>query len=180
MTDRFESARLSMRPQTADDAEALFEAYSDTELMTYWSSAPHTDIAQTRAYLGERADRGDWRGWSMTLKGGDDTAIGTLAAGLRRNGVVEIGYMLARRHWGQGFAREGVSRLLDLLFVEEGRRRVIADTDPDNAASNALLKALGFTLEGHLRAEWETHIGIRDSFIWGLLREEWGAGRLSG
>lgn len=169
---RFESARLAMRPQSVDDAEALFEAYGDAELMTYWSSAPHNEVAETRAYLAERDPMKPWRGWSITLKG-DDRAIGSLAAGERRNGVIEIGYMLVRRYWGQGIAREAVSRLLDLLFLEENRRRVMADTDPDNAPSNALLKSLGFTLEGRLRGEWETHIGVRDSFIWGMLREEW-------
>lgn len=172
MNDRFASARLAMRPQTIDDAEALFAAYSDADLMRYWSSAPHADIDETRAYLGERVGDAKWRGWSMTLKG-DDRAIGTLAAGEVRPGVAEIGYLLARQYWGQGFAREGVARLLDLLFVEEGWRRACADTDPDNDASNKLLRALGFTLEGRLRGEWETHIGIRDSFIWGLLRNEW-------
>lgn len=179
MSDHFASARLRMRPQVPDDAEALFEAYADPDLMIYWSSAPHSDIAETRAYLAKRAGdmldpQAAWRGWSICLAG-DDRAVGTLAAGLRRNGVIEIGYMLVRRLWGQGYAREAVSRLLDLLFIEEQRRRVMADTDPDNVPSNALLKSLGFTLEGRLRGEWETHIGIRDSLIWGLLREEWRA-----
>lgn len=172
MSDRFESERLAMRPQVLDDAEALFEAYGDAELMTYWSSAPHKDVAETRAYLATRDPMKPWRGWSITLKG-NDRPIGTLAAGERRNGVIEIGYMLVRRLWGQGLAREAVTRLLDVLFLEENRRRVMADTDPDNAASNALLKSLGFTVEGRLRAEWETHIGVRDSLIWGLLRDEW-------
>lgn len=172
MNDRFASARLSMRPQTVDDAEALFEAYSDVELMRYWSSAPHTSIEETRVYLSDRVDFPKWRGWTMTLKG-DDRAIGTIAAGEVRPGVAEIGYLLARRYWGQGLAREGVTRMLDLLFVEEGWRRACADTDPANDASNNLLRRLGFTLEGRLRGEWETHIGVRDSFIWGLLREEW-------
>lgn len=176
MSDRFESERLAMRVQTEDDADALFEAYGDPELMRYWSSAPHGDVEQTRAYLCNRFDKDGWRGWSITLKG-DDRAIGTLAAGQRRNGVVEIGYMLVRRLWGQGYAREAVTRLIDLLFLEEHRRRILADTDPDNTPSNRLLESLGFTLEGRLRGEWETHIGIRDSYIWGLLREEWRAGR---
>jgi RimJ/RimL family protein N-acetyltransferase len=34
------------------------------------------------------------------------------------------------------------------------------------------LTRLGFTLEGRLRAEWQTHIGVRDSLIYGLLAEE--------
>ncbi|SDA29412.1 GNAT family N-acetyltransferase [Sphingomonas sp. NFR15] len=172
MSDVFTSARLVMRPQRVDDAEALHLAYRDVELMRFWSSGPHASVAETRAYLAARGGPSPWRGWVMTLAG-DDTAIGTLAAGEKRPGVVEIGYLLARAHWGQGYAREGVSRLLDLLFREEGARRVFADTDPENDASNRLLRSLGFTLEGVLRGEWETHIGVRDTNLWGLLLPEW-------
>lgn len=174
VSERFESERLAFRPQRVEDAEALHDAYSDIELMRYWSSAPHVTIEDTIAYLSPRVDFPEWRGWSVTLKC-SDRAIGTVAAGLRREGVSEIGYMLARAHWGRGIAREAVTRLLDLLFVEEGCRRVFADTDPENAASIRLLQALGFRREGLLRAEWETHIGVRDSVIWGLLRDEWRA-----
>lgn len=176
MSDYFASVRLRMRPQSVDDAEALFDALSDVDLMRYWSSAPHRCIDETRAYLGDRVGDLKWRGWTMALAH-DGRAIGTLGAGEVRPGVVEIGYLLARPYWGQGLAREAVSCLLDLLFVDEGWRRACADTDPDNEASNALLRALGFTLEGRLRGEWETHIGVRDSYIWGLLREEWLARR---
>lgn len=161
-----------MRPQRVEDAEALHEAYADRELMRYWSSPPHAHLIETRSYIAKGVANDSWRGWTVTLKG-EDEAIGTLAAIERRAGVVEIGYLLARRHWGRGYAREAVARLLDLLLLHEGRRRVFADTDPDNAASNRLLRSLGFRREGLLRAEWETHIGVRDSVIWGLLREEW-------
>ena len=174
--DVFASERLLLRPLRVSDAPALFAAYSDVELMRYWSCAPHDSVDQTIAYLAPPDQRSDWRGWAITLAG-DDTAIGTLAAGTRRPGVVEIGYLLARRYWGHGYAREAVVRLIDKLFLEEGARRVFADTDPDNLASMALLEALGFVREGYLRAEWETHIGVRDSVIWGMVRDEWNRGR---
>ena len=172
MSDHFESDRLAMRPQRVDDADALFEAYRDPELMRYWSGPPHADVAESRADLASRIGNPDWRGWSMTLKG-SDRAIGTLSASLRRPGVSEIGYLLVRRHWGLGYASEGVAWLLDLLFRQEGHRRVFADADPDNASSVRLLEALGFRREGLLRAEWETDIGVRDSLILGLLADEW-------
>ena len=172
MSDCFDSVRLQMRPQRVDDADALFEAYSDAGLMHHWSSAPHHSVEETRTYLTPKVEMDDWRGWSITLTGAD-RAIGTLAAGMVRPGVMEIGYLLARRFWHQGYAREAVSRLIDKLFVEEGARRIWADTDPDNAASNGLLERLGFKREGLLREEWETHIGVRDSIIWGLLHHEW-------
>lgn len=67
--------------------------------------------------------------------------------------------------------------VIDQLLITEGQRRVFADTDPDNRFSVGLLTKMGFVLEGHLRAEWETHIGVRDSLIFGLLRDEWLAHR---
>lgn len=168
----FDSERLTMRPQSKADAEALYEAYSDAELMTWWSSAPHASVDETRDYMWDASTPSDWRGWVMAERA-TGAVVGTLAAGTsRKPQVVEIGYLLIRRYWGRGYASEGVTRLIDLLF-EEGHRRVWADTDPDNAASNRLLQRLGFTLEGRLRGEWETHIGVRDALIWGLLRDEW-------
>jgi len=90
--------------------------------------------------------------------------------------VTEIGYATALGRQGQGIARECVGALISHLFAVEEMRRIWADVDPDNAASNALLERLGFTLEGRLRETWETHIGIRDSLIWGLLAREWPPG----
>ena len=103
---------------------------------------------------------------------GRPARLGFVSAGARRPGVTEIGYLLGQDAAGQGIAAEAVSAVIDRLFAE-GDRRVFADTDPDNARSIALLRRLGFTLEGRLRGEWETHIGVRDSLILGLLRDEW-------
>ena len=178
----FETERLRMRPLRVDDAEALYSGYADVDAMTYWTRAAHRSVDETRANLSDHLGWPDWRAWAITLKGddraigsikGEDVAIGTLAAGERRQGkVVEIGYMLLRAYWGQGLAREAVSALIDQLF-SEGNRRVFADTDPENTASRRLLESLGFKLEGYLREEWETHIGVRDTTLYGLLRHEW-------
>nr|WP_257215194.1 GNAT family protein [Sphingomonas sp. R-74633] len=155
-----------MRPRTPDDAEALFASLSDPELMHFWSGPPHASVAETRAEFARA--RPEWRAWAITLKG-DDTAIGVVAAGEKRQGgVSEIGYMLGRSHWGSGIAAEAVTAVIDQIFAE-GQRRVFADTDPENRASRRLLERLGFRLEGILRAEWETHIGVRDTALYGLL-----------
>jgi len=162
--------RLRLRPLRVDDAEALFPTLADADLMTWWSRAPLGSVEEVRAYLASGNDA--WRGWAITLAG-TDSAIGWVAAGEKRQGgVSELGYILAREHWGRGIASEAVSAVIDRLFAE-GQRRVFADTDPDNAPSIALLERLGFQREGLLRAEWETHIGVRDSLILGLLRDEW-------
>lgn len=169
-TPVLETPRLILRPRRIEDADALFPAFADAELMTYWSGPPHQDVAQTRADFARQAP--EWRAWAITHKG-DDTAIGIVAAGEKRQGnVTELGYMLARAHWGGGIASEAVSAVIDQVFAE-GQRRIFADTDPDNLGSRALLERLGFKFEALLRAEWETHLGVRDTTIYGLLREEW-------
>ena len=168
-----ETARLRLRERVTADADALFPGFADHELMQYWSGPPHADVAETRAEFEKSAP--EWRRWAITLKG-DDTAIGMVAAGEKRQGdVTEIGYFLLRGHGGRGIASEAVSAVIDRIFAE-GQRRVFADTDPDNAPSRALLERLGFKLEGYLRAEWETHIGVRDTTLYGLLRNEWVTG----
>jgi RimJ/RimL family protein N-acetyltransferase len=165
--------RVTLRPRGPADAEALFATMSDPVAMHWWSRAPFTDVATLRESFVD--DGGAWRSWAIVPAGQAvaGRAIGFVSAGDRRqSGVSEIGYLLARDAWGQGLARAAVAVLIDWLFAQ-GRRRVCADTDPDNRASNALLTRLGFRREGLLRAEWETHIGVRDSVIWGLLRHEW-------
>ncbi|WP_258043131.1 GNAT family N-acetyltransferase [Sphingomonas sp. NBWT7] len=175
--ETFASARLIMRAPTASDAPALYEAYRDPRVMRFWSSAPHGSVAETVDYVTPHAGD-EWRQW-VIVEARTRRAIGTLAAGERRRGVMEIGYLLAANASGQGYAREAVAALIDLLFAQ-GARRIFADTDPDNARSIALLVGLGFQREGLLRAEWETHIGVRDSVIWGLLRDEWPASNNNG
>jgi RimJ/RimL family protein N-acetyltransferase len=167
-----ETERLRLRERTAGDAESLFPTLSDAELMTWWSRAPFATVEEVRENFAPGELWSGWHAWAITRKG-DDRAIGYVAMGEKRQGKVsEIGYVLERAAWGNGIAREAVSALIGHLFAS-GQRRVFADTDPDNTASNALLTRLGFTLEGRLRGEWETHIGVRDSLIWGLLTEEW-------
>lgn len=165
-----ETARLRLRPRTPDDAEALFPSLSDAGMMHFWSGPPHASVGETRAQF--ETEAAGWRCWAITLRG-DDTAIGFVAAGEKRQGnVSEIGYMLARPHWGAGIAVEAVSAVIDRIFAE-GQRRVFADTDPENLASRGLLERLGFRFEGMLRAEWETHIGVRDTALYGLLPADW-------
>ncbi len=164
--------RLVLRPLQIDDAESLHGAFSDRDLMTYWSSGPHENIAQTREYIRENAESGDYPTWAITYDGGE--ALGWTVFIPHREGIREIGYILRRDAWGRGIAFEAASRIVEYGFVELRLRRIFADVDPDNRPSVNLLEKLGFKREGLLRGEWETHIGVRDSYIYGLLASEWG------
>ncbi|MBW8297255.1 GNAT family N-acetyltransferase [Sphingopyxis sp.] len=164
--------RLVLRQIRADDAAALFPVLSDADVMNWWSSGPHQSLAETEDYVAYNAIEGrDYQCWAITLR--DDVAIGWVILIDAKPDVKEIGYILHRDHWRGGVAREAVARVIDYGFAELKLRRIFADTDPENRGSIALLERLGFQYEGRLRGEWETHIGVRDSLIFGLLRDEW-------
>jgi RimJ/RimL family protein N-acetyltransferase len=166
-----ETPRLRLRARGPEDAEALFPAMSDPTVMMWWSRAPFETLDELRDYFAVGDGSDPWRAWAIT-RIGEDRAIGFVAAGEKRGGVSEIGYLLAPEGQGQGLAREAVGGVISRLFVQ-GQRRLFADTDPENHGSIALLERLGFRREGHLRAEWQTHLGVRDSLIYGLLADEW-------
>jgi [ribosomal protein S5]-alanine N-acetyltransferase len=161
------TARLQLRPLCEDDADALFAAFNDSEAMHFWSRAPFETVGELRAWF---APNPDWPAWAIIAGG---VAIGRAVMGLKRSGVAEIGYLIAPAHWRKGYTREAVSALIDHGFGTLGLRRIFADVDPENAPSIRLLRRLGFREEGHLRAEWETHLGVRDSLIFGMLAGEW-------
>ncbi len=167
--------RFVLRPLRRSDTADLYPSFSDPEVMRWWSRGPFASEAELESWLvpGEAWVGG--RTWAVS-EDDDGPAIARLVAIDKGDSVSEIGYLVVGEWQGTGVARETLAALIDHLFTAEGRRRVYADVDPDNTASNRLLERLGFTLEGRLREHWTTHIGRRDSLIWGLLANEWCAG----
>jgi [ribosomal protein S5]-alanine N-acetyltransferase len=87
----------------------------------------------------------------------------------------EIGFLLARQYWGQGLAREALELISNHLFEKKGLILITADTDPRNAASIGLLKAVGF--EEYEFKERTFQIGDEwvDSLYLKLTKEAWSA-----
>ncbi|MBX2831948.1 MAG: GNAT family N-acetyltransferase [Rhodospirillales bacterium] len=90
----------------------------------------------------------------------------------RDKDIWEAACMVCPEARGLNYAARALAVAIERLFATTTARRVFADIDPDNQASMKTFEKLGFTQEGILRGEWETHIGIRDSVIYGLLRTD--------
>ncbi len=169
--------RLKLRPVRPEDAAALHPVFANEELMTWWSSGPHQSLNETEEYVAGNCKEPHSPTWVITTDG-NDQALGWVVLLPRREGLREIGYILHPDYWGKGIALEAVTCVIDHGFSDLKLRKIFADVDPDNSASVGLLKRLGFQQEAHLRAEWETHIGVRDSLIFGLLCSEWNEGNI--
>ncbi len=89
----------------------------------------------------------------------------------------EIGYSMARAHWGQGYMDEALRALVDYAFSEPlNLNRIEADIDPRNASSAKSLARLGFREEGVLRERWIVAGEVSDTAYYGLLASEWPRG----
>lgn len=95
----------------------------------------------------------------------------------RDDGSGEIGYWLAQSAQGQGLMTRAVAALVRHLFEEEGFVRVEIRCDPDNVRSCAVPERLGFQLEGRLRRAGLLRGRPFDHAVYGLLDDEWRAGR---
>jgi RimJ/RimL family protein N-acetyltransferase len=89
--------------------------------------------------------------------------------------VFEIGLVLYQHEdRGKGYGREAIAVLTDWLFRVSGAERVQAATEARNAAMRSVLEALGFRLEGIMRAFGAASDGTRyDGAMYAVTRPEW-------
>jgi ribosomal-protein-alanine N-acetyltransferase len=150
--------RVRLRWMTPGDVDALFDVFSDPDVMRYWSSPPLQDregAGRLLQQIRDHFERRDLFQWGVALNA-DDRVIGTCTL-CRLDAIskrAEIGFALGRVHWGQGYMSEALEALLGLAFDEMQLRRIEADVDPRNEASIRLLERLGFVREGLLRERW--------------------------
>jgi RimJ/RimL family protein N-acetyltransferase len=169
--------RISLRWISNQDVDALYDIFSDPEVMRYWSTPPLPDRDAAVDLMNEIQEgfrQQTLLKWGIARRT-DDALIGTttlynLDFSNRR---AEMGYALGREHWGQGYMAEALQALLAYCFEVLDLRRIEADVDPRNAPSIQTLERLGFQREGFLRERWEVDGEIQDALFYGLLREEW-------
>jgi RimJ/RimL family protein N-acetyltransferase len=86
---------------------------------------------------------------------------------------LEIGYWIHKDHINQGLVTESTAALIRVAFEIIHVHRLEIHCDPENFASAAVPRKLGFTHEGTLRAKTRFLDGWSDSMIWGLLETEY-------
>jgi len=171
-----EATRVRLRWLTEADVPALYEIFSNAEVMRYWSSTPLTDMAAAASLLAEihgAFAAGTLYQWGIALES-DDSIIGTctLAALSATHQRAELGYAIARRMWGRGYAAEATEAVVRFAFDTLELHRLEADVDPRNDVSRRCLARLGFREEGYLRERYHLYGEIQDAVLYGLLRSE--------
>lgn len=93
--------------------------------------------------------------------------------------VPEVGYMLARRYWGQGLATEAARACLRFGFSELGLAEIFACIRQGNSASQAVARRLGMWLRGSFGKTYRGRVMPHDlyairagAFVDGLVQED--------
>jgi RimJ/RimL family protein N-acetyltransferase len=86
---------------------------------------------------------------------------------------LEIGYILLPSERGKGYCTEAVNIMVDYLFLSKESRRIQAQTDLRNVASQKVLEKVGFKTEGTLRKNFFVRGEWRNTYLYSILREEW-------
>lgn len=172
--------RLSIRPATADDADATW-AHRRLESVAQWM----TSWPRDREEYAERFADADRLGKTLVIEAGDrvisdlmlapknswaQTEVRARAAGVQ----AEIGWCLGPAYTGRGLANEAVAALIGICFDGLGLRRVLANCFADNAASTRLMERRGMRQEMHTVRESRHRSGEwLDGMSYALLADEW-------
>ncbi len=135
---------------------------------------PATDTRRFRAYL-DRIDRGNAFGF-LVARREDDALVGVInindvVLGGFRSG--HLGYYGNALYSRRGYMSAGLALVLDHAFTVIGLHRAEANVQPENEASLALIKRLGFREEGFSLAYLKIGGEWRDHERWAILADEW-------
>jgi len=147
---RIETDRLVLRTPELGDAAAIYQGINDFDVVRMLSRAPWP-------YLPDHADA-----YVARCQTADPSRDRPLAIVHREHGLIgmtgfhsdegelfpEVGYWLARDHWGQGYATEAANAAL--LWAREGwgRRAIRAGHFVENQASGRVLVKAGMLYTG--------------------------------
>lgn len=170
--------RLFIRPVNSEDKPSIYKYRSDSDTNKYLSSAI-LSMADMDDFFEKISNQinvpGTWFQFAI-IKLDSSIIIGDIGVHFLEtsdNRQVEIGYTLDKDFRGKGYAIEALSRIIDYLFTQLNKHRIIASIDPGNINSIKLIERLGFRKEAHfvenlfLQGKWV------DDIIYAMLAREW-------
>jgi RimJ/RimL family protein N-acetyltransferase len=167
--------RLVLRAFHETDAPAIAALHGDPEVMRFLSPTGEPKPGLRDAWEYMALHMGHW-----LLKGYGKWALVDRASGelVGRVGFyhapydwpgLELGWTVARRLWGQGYAVESARLARDWAFETLNADEIVSAIHPDNAASVRVAERIG---ERRMR---EMSLSGRPHLIYGITRDEWHA-----
>ncbi|HET8846346.1 MAG TPA: GNAT family N-acetyltransferase [Ktedonobacteraceae bacterium] len=144
-----ETPRLVLEPLQIAHAPVLYAALQSEAIYKYIPEDPPASVETLVARYQQLSRRMSpdgqelWLNWAMRLHE-EDSYTGILQTTIFSDETAYLAYILFPVFWGQGYAREGCERVLDLLYQGYRVHKVSAEIDTRNTASLKLIESLGF------------------------------------
>lgn len=169
---RIETPRLLLRPPRMEDFDA-WAVFLEDETATRYIGGRQPRPTAWRTFMGMC---GCWHMTGIAMFSVIEKASGQWVGRLgpwypEGWPEPEIGWGIAREHWGKGYASEGAAAAMDYAFDVLGWEKVIHCIDEANLASQGVAKKLGSRLLRRVRMPVPYETMPIDA--WGQSREEW-------
>jgi ribosomal-protein-alanine N-acetyltransferase len=148
----FYTDRLLLRPLGIRDAENLFQyCTSDSRVTRHLTWNPHQNVSEAIIHIEEchvRADQRSEFNWAVTIAQSGQF-IGMVECGIQERSV-SLGYLVGHAWWGNGYAAEAASAVLNWSETLDKIEFANAYCDTENTSSMRVLERLGFQRGGVL------------------------------
>ncbi|MCE2971490.1 MAG: GNAT family N-acetyltransferase [Burkholderiales bacterium] len=140
--------RVRLRPWRPDDLDEFAALNADLRVMEFFPAVLSRDetaaaLARVQAVIAERG----WGWWCLDVDGGCAGFVGLSQPNFEAHFTpcVEVGWRLAHRCWGRGYAVEGARLALAYGFEVLGLPEIVAFTAQGNQRSQRVMEKLGMT-----------------------------------
>lgn len=140
--------RLVLRPFNMGDAPILFKIVQEPDIFRYFPTKTPWEMEKVERNIKYQIDQWQTHGYgqmAVTL-----AITGQLMGwcGLEfisDTGETEVGYLLSKAFWSKGYATEAARESVKFGIEIAGLKEIIGLTDPENTASQNVLKKCGLT-----------------------------------
>jgi len=150
------SARLSYRLMTADDAELLYQLDQDPEVMRFISDGQISSRESIEKVLVPRMQKylnlyKGWGLWQVNLTESDEYIGWVLVRPMNffsdftEFDNLELGWRFFRSSWGKGFASEAAIHIKNALAKYPENKKFSAIADEENLGSIGVMKNMGMS-----------------------------------
>ena len=169
--------RLILRRFRLNDVDDVLAYANDEEWQRYLLPLPYPyERVHAEQFVSESFLK-DWKSKPTFAIVFDDTVIGGINLSVdKRHQTAEMGYSIARKHWGNGYATEAAHAVVNWAFEAFCLAKTYAVANVDNRRSWRVMERIGMTREGVLRSDapdGRDPNRRQDVAFYGVLREEW-------
>lgn len=178
-TKTLNTEKLILRPFKLSDAPAMFDNWAGhPSNVTYLTWPAHESLEVTEKVIQEWVNNYQhpwYYNWAIAVKDEPDTVIGSISMVKFSHDInaCEIGYVLSKKFWGQGYMTQALKEVIRFLFEEADVNRIFATYDSRNKASGKVMEKAGMFYEGTHRQGNLNNLGLVDSVVYAILKEDY-------